>query len=191
MRLIVGLGNPGRRYQGSRHNVGFTCVDLLSTKWGIKLDQRRAKAVLGQGSVGETAVVLAKPRTYMNLSGEGLQYLLTRFSASPRDLVVVQDDMDLPLGRIRLRPKGSDAGHNGIESIINSLGTEEFVRVRIGIGKPPHDMDEISFVIGQFLPEERPLIQNAIGRAADSVAWLVDNDIDSAMNLYNTDVSES
>ncbi len=191
MRLIVGLGNPGKQYHGSRHNVGFACVDLLAAKWGIKLDQRRAKAILGQGSLGETAVVLAKPRTYMNLSGEGLEYLLTRFSASPHDLVVVQDDMDLPLGRIRLRPRGSDAGHNGIRSIINSLGTQEFVRVRIGIGKPPDEMDEISFVIGQFLPEERPHIENAIARAAESVAWLVDNDIDSAMNLYNTGVSEN
>ena len=143
MKLIVGLGNPGDRYKDSRHNVGFRCIDHMARTWSIKVGERRPKVVLGKGQVAHPdvqdrlSVVLAKPRTYMNNSGEGIAYLLTRFAATPQDLVIIYDEMDLPPGKIRVRPRGSAGGHNGVRSIISTLSTQDFPRVRVGIGKPP------------------------------------------------------
>ena len=134
--IVVGLGNPGPRYRDTRHNVGFGCVDLLAERWGIAVKDRRRTTVLGQGYREGKAVVLAKPRTFMNLSGESVGYLLARFGGRPADLVIVYDEMALPLGRIRLRARGSDAGHNGIKDIIRTVRTIEFPRLRIGIGGP-------------------------------------------------------
>ena len=136
MLLVVGLGNPGTRYTSSRHNIGFRFIDLLAKRADIRLNERRAKAVLGRGRIAGQDVVLAKPRTFMNNSGEGIEYLLARFGGRPSDLLVVYDEMALPTGRIRLRAAGSHAGHNGIRSIIAAVHTEEFPRLRIGVGQP-------------------------------------------------------
>lgn len=185
MKIIVGLGNPGRKYAGSRHNVGFRCIDLLAKRLEIPVSDRRAKTVLGQGSHGEHKVVLAKPRTFMNHSGDAVQYLLARFGGGPRDLIVVYDEMALPTGRIRVRRGGSDAGHNGMTSIIQALHTTDIPRVRIGIGKPLSNGNEIAHVLGAFSADEKPLIEAASARAADALVHLLENDIESTMNIFN------
>ena len=185
MRLIVGLGNPGDRYQHTRHNVGFRCIDLMAREWGISLSDRRAKAVLGRGNHLGQDVVLAKPRTFMNNSGEGVAYLLTRFGAKPDDLVVVYDDMDLPLGRMRLRPNGSPAGHNGIRSIISELGTPNFARIRVGIGHPDLRGAQVSHVLNRFSEEEAPEIARVVKQVAEAVDCLLEESITVAMNRFN------
>ena len=184
-RLIVGLGNPGPRYRDTRHNVGFGCVDLLAARWGIAVNDRRRTTVLGQGYRDGAPVVLAKPRTFMNLSGESVAYLLARFGGRPADLVIVYDEMSLPLGRIRLRARGSDAGHNGMKDIIRTVHSIDFPRLRIGIGGPGMS-GSVEHVLGRFSDEEKPAARAAIARAADAVECLVAEGIDVAMNRYNT-----
>ena len=185
MRLIVGLGNPGVQYRWTRHNIGFRCVDSMARKWGIPASQRRAKAVLGQGSRAGEPIVLAKPRTFMNDSGQGVAYLLTRFGAKPEDLIVVYDDMELPLGRLRIRPSGSDGGHNGLRSIIASLNSQSFPRVRLGIGLPSMGQDTVNYVLGHFSEEETPVVAEAIERVVEAVDCLLQEGIDAAMNNFN------
>ena len=185
MQLIVGLGNPGERYQYTRHNVGFRCIDLMARDWGINLSERRAKAVLGRGNHLGQDVVLAKPRTFMNNSGEGVAYLLTRFGAKPDDLVVVYDEMDLPLGRMRIRPNGSPAGHNGIRSIISELGTPNFARIRVGIGHPDLRGAQVSHVLNRFSEEEAPEIARVVKQVAEAVDCLLEESITVAMNRFN------
>lgn len=186
MRIIVGLGNPGPRFHNSRHNIGFRCVDLLSRQWDIRLSERRAKAVLGRGNHLGQDVVLAKPRTFMNNSGEGVTYLLTRFAARPADLVVIYDEMDLPVGKLRIRPSGSAAGHNGIRSIISALGTQDFPRVRVGIGHPRHERDHvISHVLTTFSDDESPIIAEAVERVVQALDCLLSENITEAMSRFN------
>ena len=185
-RIIVGLGNPGPRYRDTRHNVGFGCVDLLAERWGIAVRDRRRTTALGQGYREGAPVVLAKPRTFMNLSGESVGYLLARFGGRAADLVIVYDEMALPLGRIRLRARGSDAGHNGMKDIIRTVRTIDFPRLRIGIGGPGMS-GSVEHVLGRFSDEEKPAVDAAIARAADAVECLIAEGIDIAMNRYNTD----
>ncbi len=185
-RLIVGLGNPGPRYRDTRHNVGFGCVDRLAERWGIAINDRRRTTALGQGYRDGKPVVLAKPRTFMNLSGESVAYLLARFGSRPADLVVVYDEMALPLGRIRLRARGSDAGHNGIKDIIRTVRTADFPRLRIGIGGPGLT-GSVDHVLGRFSEDEAPAVNDAIRRAAEAVECLLSDGINIAMNRYNTD----
>lgn len=185
MKLIVGLGNPGVRYRSSRHNVGFRCVDLLAKTWDIPTKDRRAKAVLGQGYRSGREVVLAKPRTFMNNSGEGIAYLLARFRAGPEDLVVIYDEMELPLGRLRIRPEGSDGGHNGMKSIIAALGTQDFPRIRVGIGPPAEGESSIPHVLGRFSGEEESVMSGAVDRVAVAVECILEEGIDSAMSQFN------
>lgn len=189
MRIIVGLGNPGGRYAGTRHNIGFRCVDAIAQAWGIPISQRRAKAVLGIGRHLEQDVVLAKPRTFMNNSGEGVGYLLTRFSAQPSDLLVVYDEMALPLGRLRVRAAGSDAGHNGIRSIIDALNTQDFPRMRIGIGRPEQVGGNISHVLDRFSPEEEKVIAQMVEQVILAGECLLEENLDRVMNRFNTDPS--
>ena len=185
MLLIVGLGNPGPRYRCTRHNVGFRCVDLIARKWGIRQSERRAKAVLGRGNHAGRDIVLAKPRTFMNNSGEGVAYLLTRFAATPADLVVIYDEMELPMGRLRIRPSGSDGGHNGIRSIITTLKTQDFPRIRVGIGPPSPELDSIAHVLGHFSQEESSQIAQSVKEVAEAVECLLEHNIDVAMNRFN------
>ena len=191
MKLIVGLGNPGTRYKYSRHNVGFRCIDHMARAWNIEVNERRPKVVLGRGEVAHPdvqdslTVVLAKPRTYMNNSGEGIAYLIARFAVTPQDMVIIYDEMDLPPGKIRVRPEGGAGGHNGIRSIISTLSTQNFPRVRVGIGKPPPGLDAMNYVLGAFPPEEKPVIEEAVTTVAAVVACLVQEGIEKAMNRYN------
>ncbi len=189
MKLIVGLGNLGKAYAGNRHNVGFQCIDRLASEHGIPVKERRLRlkplrAVFGRGDVEGTPVVLAKPRTFMNISGRAVAQLARRFNVAPDDLIVIHDDMDLPLGKIRIRRGGSAGGHKGVASVIDSLGTEDFARVRIGIGRPP-DGDEVSYVLGDFTAEERDIVTEAVGQAAEAIRCIISDGIEAAMNRYN------
>ncbi len=185
MRLIIGLGNPGLKYRGTRHNLGFRCVDLMAEKWSIPIKERRAKAVLGQGVHAGQDVALAKPRNFMNNSGECVAYLQTRFGADLEEIMVVYDDMELPLGRLRIRRSGSDGGHRGVQSIISALGTVEFPRMRLGIGQPALEEDPVDFVLGRFSSEESEVVDPAVQVAVTAMeCWLAEG-IDAAMNRFN------
>ena len=184
-RIIVGLGNPGPRYAGTRHNVGWQALDLLAGQMGVAVNERRPKAVLGAGYFAGGRVVLAKPRTYMNDSGAAVQYLLARFGGGASGLLVIYDEMALPVGRIRLRAAGSDAGHNGIRSIIAAVGGTGFPRLRIGIGAPPPGVEPRDYVLGRFDADEAAAINGAVERAAAAVRCVLENGIDAAMNRFN------
>jgi PTH1 family peptidyl-tRNA hydrolase len=160
-------------------------MDLMSHQWGLPLSERRAKAVLRAGCHLEQDIVLAKPRTFMNNSGEGVTYLLTRFAAQPKDLIIIYDEMALPLGKLRIRPSGSDAGHNGISSIIAALGTQSFPRIRVGIGPPALGRGQVSHALTRFTEEEAPIIAQAVSRAVEAVDCLLTENIHVAMNRFN------
>ena len=185
MRLIVGLGNPGLQYRSTRHNVGFQCVDLMTRRWGIPTRERRAKAVLGRGNYAGHEVVLAKPRNFMNNSGEGVSYLLTRFAAKVEDLVVIYDDMELPLGSLRIRTSGSDGGHKGVRSIIAELDTEDFPRIRLGIGPAPPEQDPVEFLLSAFSNEEAAAVDRAVETVVSAAECLLEEGINIAMNRFN------
>lgn len=182
---MVGLGNPGARYSRTRHNAGFMVIDELAarTRAAGRVD---CDAWLAETKLAGQEALLVKPQSFMNLSGEPVARLLAEASASPADLVVVVDDVALPLGRLRVRPEGSDGGHNGLLSLITSLGTDAFVRVRIGVGiDPPPDTELRDFVLADFLPEEIEPLREVIGLAADAVACLVQEGPAEAMNRFN------
>ena len=192
MRLIVGLGNPGRCYQDSRHNIGFICLNHLACKQAIRFDRKQGKARIGSGEVAGETVILAKPQTYMNLSGESVSRLVSKFGVTLDNLLVIHDDLDLPLGKIRIRQGGSSGGHKGVESIIANLGSEDFPRLRIGIGRPGTDSlnqcgeDEIiSYVLSGFAPQEKEVVSRTIPLVSDALLSLISEGIDTAMNKYN------
>jgi len=189
VRLIVGLGNPGREYADSRHNIGFQCLTLFARRHGIPIIERRLRSRIGRGEVGGQSVILAKPHTYMNRSGEAVRALLRHFQLSAPDLLVIYDDLDLPVGKIRLRPRGSAGGHNGVKSIIACLGTEDFPRLRVGIAPEAGDQDGYirtpGFVLSSFSPQERALITEVRQRVADAVYCVLAEGLEAAMNRYN------
>ena len=184
MIIVVGLGNPGRRYKGTRHNVGQEAVHHLAARLGVRL-QDDGWARTGKGRVEGAALFLAIPETYMNASGQAVKDLLRRRRRGPADLLVVHDDMDLSLGHLRLRPGNGPGGHNGVRSIIEDLGTGMFPRLRIGIGRPPAGVDPTAFVLDRFTPEERHTIDEAVAVAADAVMVVAAQGLAAAMNRYN------
>jgi len=185
MIVVLGLGNPGHSFAKSRHNVGFRCIDALARRYGIRLEERRRHVVLGHGDMGGVPVILAKPRTYMNRSGIAARYLLDRFHVDLEDLLVVYDDMDLPVHTIRLRAGGGTAGHRGIESVIAELGTQEFPRLKIGVGHPAERGDEVSYVLGPFTAEEAKAIEEPLERAVEAITWMIEYGLGSTMNRFN------
>lgn len=185
MYLIVGLGNPGDKYRYTKHNVGFMVLDYFASEHNISISRTKHKALLGEGMIGQEKVVLAKPQTYMNLSGESVLELMNWYKADVSKLIVVYDDVDLAVGRIRIRPEGSSGTHNGMKSIIYLLNTDKFPRIRIGIGKQPEYMDLGDYVLGRFTDEEIPLMEEAVKRSAQAIEEIVKKDINSAMNKYN------
>lgn len=182
MKIIVGLGNPGGHYQRSRHNVGFRVVDRLSEMQRIPVCSRRFKAHCGIGRIHSQDVVLLKPLTYMNLSGEAVKKAAHAFSAEVADLIVIHDDLDLGLGRLRVKRKGSDGGHQGIRSIIEALGGNTFLRLKVGIGRPPQGVDPADYVLSAFDEQEELEIRSALGKAAETVEMILSEGIDAAMN---------
>lgn len=186
MKLIVGLGNPGARYEPTRHNLGFRIVDRLARANKISVDKVRCEALVGEGGLGEEKLVLAKPQTFMNRSGAAVESLLKEYGIGAEDLVVIYDDLDLPFGRIRIRPSGSAGGHRGVASIIESLAEgAKFNRVRVGIGRPPEGTDRVDFVLQPFNPEELSQLDAVVDRAAEAVVCLVRDGLKRAMELYN------
>ncbi len=184
MRLVVGLGNPGRRYELSRHNVGFRCLDELARRWGVAAWRRAFGALVGAGYFESRRLLLAKPQTFMNLSGEAVGPLLRYFGLVPGEMLVIYDDMDLPLGKLRIRLHGSSGGHRGVESIIAALGTNQFPRLRIGIGRGA-GLEAADYVLGRFGEAEEPVVAEALTRAADAVEMIVRDGLAAAMNRYN------
>ncbi len=185
MKLIVGLGNPGEKYAATRHNVGFWVIDRLAERWQIPVRQNRWKGLAGSGLVMGERVVLLKPMTYMNLSGESVRPALDWLKCDIEDLAVVCDDLDLPPGTLRLRKKGSSGGHRGLQSLLDHLGPNEFKRVRIGIGHPAGRMRVVDYVLSPFTREERPSIEEAVERAVEAIHQWVVSDFDQAMNRFN------
>lgn len=183
--VIAGLGNPGRKYENTRHNAGFLTVDRLSDKFGIKVDRLKHKALTGEGMINGTRVLLAKPQTFMNLSGESIRDIVEYYRIPVGNLIVVYDDTDLPAGTIRIRPKGSSGTHNGMKSVIYHLQSEDFPRIRIGIGKAPEGWDLADFVLGKFSKDEAAIISEAVDRAAEAAAMIAEGRIEAAMNRYN------
>lgn len=187
MKLLVGLGNPGAEYSRNRHNVGFLCLNRFAKSHGLAFSQRQSRARLARGKVNGIDVILAKPTTYMNRSGLAVAALMQQWDISLSDLLVIYDDMDLPLGKIRLRPKGSAGGHHGIESIIAALGSQEFPRLRVGIGRPEGEQGGIDYVLGDFLPSEREKIEEVVGVASQAIDSILVDGMEKAMNKYNKD----
>ena len=188
--LIVGLGNPGKQYDRTRHNIGFDLVDTLAQRWQIALtEQRRFQGYLGEGmGAPGQKVRLLKPTTYMNRSGQAVRAVVDWFKLNPEQVLVVYDDMDLPLGRLRLRLKGSSGGHNGMKSIISHLGTQTFPRLRLGIGAPSQDDrtgETISHVLGKFAPQEREVVEAALDHALKAVDISLKQGVEMAMNRFN------
>ena len=184
-KLIVGLGNPGPNHAFNRHNVGFQCLDHIAQAHGLEFTQRRFGASLAFGEILGVKVLLAKPLTYMNLSGRAVGPLVRWYKVSAAGLLVIYDDMDLPLGSIRLRQRGGAGGHKGMLSLVESLGTQDFPRLRVGIGRPPGKMDPVDYVLGDFTPEERIAIEEACERAIAAVGCWLTEGIVEAMNRYN------
>jgi len=183
--VIVGLGNPGGKYSLTRHNVGFDVIDLVGKKLDIKVNKVKFKALIGEGTWGGQRIVLVKPSTYMNLSGESIRPLMDFYKLDPRDLMVVLDDIDIEFGTLRIKKKGSAGTHNGLKSIISHIGTDQFPRLKIGIGQKPPSYDLADFVLSKFSKSERIIIDEAIANAADAIDEFIIRGIDSAMNKYN------
>lgn len=185
MKIIVGLGNPGREYSATRHNVGFMAVDVLAERWGATGWRERFDAQVAEYRGGGENVLLVKPQTYMNLSGRAVSALINWYKLTAADLIVIYDDVDLPAGKLRLRPGGGAGGHRGIESLFDHLGSDGFARVRIGVGRPPQYMETADYVLSRFTAEEQPLMAEAIKRAADAVEAILKQGLTKAATEFS------
>ena len=186
MKLIVGLGNPGIEYQFTPHNLGFLAVDRLAERLGVEVKNRHCQALTARARIGEEALLLVKPETYMNLSGLAVRELMEEYELKPeQDLIVIYDELDLPFGTIRIRPRGGTAGHNGMESIVGALGTEEFLRVRLGIAPERKVSDGARYVLGQFRRSQYKAVDQMLDTAADAVEAILKEGAAAAMNRFN------
>jgi peptidyl-tRNA hydrolase len=191
MKLIVGLGNPGKDYAHNRHNVGFHCLNYFAKRHSIKFDRKQCQARIGIGEVEGEKLLLAKPRTYVNLSGRAVAPLVRKHNISLSNLLIIYDDLDLPLGKMRIRQNGGSGGHKGMKSIISALASEDFPRIRVGIGRP--QMEELSnnediivnYVLGDFSPQEKQLIKSAITTVAEALDYFLIQGIEAAMSKFN------
>ena len=183
--LIVGLGNPGREYRLTRHNIGFMCLDRLGDRLGTAFTRVESRALVAKAAYESSRLILAKPQTYMNLSGQAVSALARFYKVPLEHLLVAYDDVDLPLGMLRLRPGGGSAGQKGMQSIIEHLGSQDFPRMRLGIGRPPGRMDAASYVLQEFHPGEVELLGVTLERAVDAILTFVTEDLVTAMNRYN------
>ncbi len=185
MKLFAGLGNPGRKYEHTRHNLGFRVVDHIGKQHGVIINKKTGDSLVGKWTLEGEKILLVKPQTYMNRSGEAISRLLDELQVSPHDLVVIYDDLDLPFGRIRIRPGGSAGGHRGVLSILESLAGASFFRVRVGIGRPPDGVDPAEFVLQGFTGEEAEQLGPLVDRAADAVICLLREGFERAMSQFN------
>lgn len=185
MKLIIGLGNPGKEYMNTRHNVGFNAVDALADKYNISINKSKFKALHGEGKLGNEKIVLVKPQTYMNLSGECVKSFATWYKVDPKDILVIYDDISLPPGKLRIRIKGSAGGHNGIKSIIQHLGTNEFERIKVGIGEKPQGWNLADYVLSRFTHAEMKIIDETMDDITSATDLIIEKGIQQAMNKYN------
>lgn len=185
MFLIVGLGNPTKKYEHTRHNVGFDCIDILAKNFSINVSKSACKALIGQGMIGSEKVTLVKPQTFMNLSGQAVEALMHFYKIDPAHLIVIYDDSDLDAGKLRIRKSGSAGGHNGMKDIIKMTGTQDFTRIRVGIGHRPEYMDMVDFVLGHPAGEDKKLMDEAFIKAAEAAEDIIVNGADHAMNHFN------
>ncbi len=193
MKLIVGLGNPGRGYTHNRHNVGFVCLNHFARTQDIRFDKKQGQARIGTGEVADSKVVIAKPQTYMNLSGRSVSLLVEKFNVGFDNLLVIHDDLDLPLGKIRIRHGGSSGGHKGVDSIISCLGSQDFIRIRVGVGRPSlvegsteiSEDEIINYVLSDFTTSEKQTISQVIPRVSQAILYLLTEGLTAAMNKYN------
>ena len=186
MKIVVGLGNPGRKYESTRHNAGFLAIDAIARSLRFALSQEKYHALVGKGSVGAEAVILAKPQTFMNESGRSVGAILRYSHAKPGDLIVVHDELDLPLGTVRIKSGGGHGGHNGLRSIVEHICSPDFVRVRVGIGRPAPGIDTADYVLSVFRPDERALAAESIDRAGDAALAVLVEGLTPAMNKFNS-----
>lgn len=184
MKLIVGLGNPGKQYEKTRHNAGFMTINALSKKLGFSLDKSKCKAIYGIYNHKGEKIIFAMPQTFMNLSGESVQSLMHFYNIDVEDLIVIHDDLDLPLGKIRLRQKGSCGGQNGMRNIIDLLGTSEIKRIRLGISNDKQ-IDTVDYVLGKFSSEDYKVFENVVDKAAEAIIFSLDNNFDVTMSKFN------
>ncbi len=185
MKIIAGLGNPGTKYAGSRHNIGFAVTEALAERHNIRLTDGKFRGRYGTGIIGGVKVMIVQPQTFMNASGECVGPLASYFHVEPEDVLVIYDDVALDTGRLRIRKSGSAGGHNGMKSLISHLGSQDFPRVRVGVGKKPEQMDLADHVLGHFAAEDLPVIRQAVAEAADAVEAILSDGIDIAMNRFN------
>ena len=185
MYLIAGLGNPTREYEKKRHNVGFSVIDVLADKYNIDVSDRKHKALCGRGVIEGEKVLLLKPQTFMNLSGESIREAVDYYKIDPEDIIVIYDDISLEPGQLRIRLKGSAGGHNGIKNIIAHLGTQEFPRIKVGVGAKPPKMDLADYVLSRFGAEEQKIMDEAFGEAAEAAVMMMTTGAERAMNHYN------
>ncbi|MDN5346481.1 MAG: peptidyl-tRNA hydrolase, family [Clostridia bacterium] len=186
VKLVVGLGNPGTQYETTRHNAGFIALDLLADDLGIEVGQEKHQALMGSGLVAGNKVLLAKPLTYMNRSGEAVGRIARWYNLAPEDIIIIHDDLDLPPGRLRLRGRGGSGGHRGVSSIIEALGTEKIVRVKIGIGRPPAGIDPVDYVLQPFSVTDWEQIRPILLKAAAAARFILEgHSLEEAMNIFN------
>ncbi len=191
MFIIVGLGNPTSQYKGTRHNVGFDVIDMLADKYNINVDGRKNKAFVGKGMIAGQKVILVKPQTYMNLSGESVRGLVDFYKVDETsEVLIIYDDVSLDVGQMRIRKKGSAGGHNGIKSIISHLGTQEFLRIKVGVGEKPKGYDLADYVLGHFSKGEKEQMSAGYSRVAIAVEDILMDEIDRAMNKFNKKIIE-
>ncbi len=185
MYMIAGLGNPGKQYDSTRHNIGFISLDYLASYFSVKMNKLKFKAVFGEGTIAGEKVLFVKPQTFMNLSGESLREIVRFYKIPQENMIVVYDDVSLPVGKIRIRPKGSDGGHNGIKSIIYQLATDIFPRVKMGVGAPPEHWDMADWVLGKFTDEDVSVLARSVEKLPDIVEEIIKNGTAGAMNRFN------
>lgn len=186
MYLIAGLGNPEKKYDNTRHNIGFEAAGALAQKHGISLSKNKYKAILGEGKIADERIIVALPQTYMNLSGDSVSEIVAFYKIPPENIIIIHDDVSLAPGRMRIRSKGSAGGHNGLKSIISRIGSEAFPRIKIGVGSPENsDYDLADFVLGKFSKDENDILAPVIKNAVDAVECIIKYGIDRAMNKYN------
>lgn len=185
MYIIAGLGNPGKEYMGTRHNAGFSVIDELADQYNISVDTAKHKGLIGKGVIAGQKVILVKPMTYMNNSGECIREVMDYYKCDIDDLLVIFDDISLDVGKLRLRAKGSAGGHNGIKSIIAHLGTEQFNRIKFGVGDKPKGWDLVDWVLGRFNAEDKEILEQGRDKACEAVVCIMNEGIESGMNKYN------
>lgn len=185
MYLIAGLGNPTKEYDKTRHNVGFSVIDVLSDKYRIDVSEKKHKALCGRGIIEGQKVILVKPQTFMNLSGESIREVVDYYKIEAEDIIIIYDDISLEPGQLRIRLKGSAGGHNGIKNIISHLGSQEFPRIKVGVGEKPPRMDLADYVLSRFSKEEQPLMEDAFKEAAEAAVMMMTDGAEKAMNHFN------